>query len=178
MQLALAAGRLPHCWALTPVHTQGTSGSGGIHAALSKGSRTCLLMLLHSQAGAQALALPCSSFPLFQHFSPHSLPRTCTARWPDPGSANQTPLVCWAHGRRAAPHATRDLFHSPSLAQPGGSALGLWPTHMGSPATAAWGAGRSFFLFPAGEWEDGSTCWLERGAPLSQGPVPVQPQLQ
>lgn len=106
LQLALAAGRLPRCWALTPVHTQGTSGSGGIHAALSKGSRTCLLMLLHSQAGAQALALPCSSFPLFQHFSPHSLPRTCTARWPDPGSANQTPLVCWAHGRKAAPYAT------------------------------------------------------------------------
>lgn len=98
----IAAG--PGCWEAAsllgsnPVHIQGASGSGGTHAALSKGSRVCLLMLLYSQAGAQALALPCSGFPLLQHFLPRSLPRTCTTRWPDPGSANQT---LWCAGHRA-----------------------------------------------------------------------------
>lgn len=48
---------------------------------------------------------------------------------------------------------------------------------MGSSATAAWGAGRSF-LPPVREWKDGNIYLLEHGAPLSQGPVPVQPQLQ
>lgn len=70
LQLALAVGRLPRCWALTPVHTQGTSGSGGIHAALSKGNRTyplsarsccCTARLEHRRLPCRALAFPCSS---------------------------------------------------------------------------------------------------------------------
>lgn len=44
-------------------------------------------------------------------------------------------------------------------------------------ATAAWGAECSF-LPPVREWKDGNIYLLEHGAPLSQGPVPVQPQLQ
>lgn len=48
---------------------------------------------------------------------------------------------------------------------------------MGSSATAAWGAERSL-LPPVREWKDGNICLLEDGAPLSQPPVPVQPQLQ
>lgn len=63
-------------------------------------------------------------------------------------------------------------WHSPE-----GELLGSDPHTWGLLQQQPGEPGGLFFLFPAGEWEDGST-WLERGAPLSQGPVPVQPQLQ
>lgn len=54
----------------------------------------CLLVLLHrlehSPLPCHALAFPCSST---SHLAP--LPGSCTTHWPAPGSANQTPLVCW-----------------------------------------------------------------------------------
>lgn len=59
MQLALAAGRLPGCWALTPVHSQSTSGRGGIHAVLSNGNRTCLLSAHSCCSTARLEHSPC-----------------------------------------------------------------------------------------------------------------------
>lgn len=101
LQLALAAGRLPSCWALTPVHSQSTSGRGGIHAVLSKGNRTCLLSARSCCSTARLEHSPCpvlcSAFPLLQHLFLHSLPRTSTAHWPE-HTLPARHLWCVGHG--------------------------------------------------------------------------------
>lgn len=127
-----------------------------------------------------ALALPCSAFPLLQHLLLHSLPRTSTAGWPDQALPARQ-LWCVGHGADELQLVLPESSSTPLL--PGRAQRvssdpdpHMWGLLQQQPGELRERAGA--FLPPVREWMDGNIYLLEHGAPLSQGPVPVQPQLQ
>lgn len=140
---------VPGCWALTPVHSQSTSGRGGVHTVVSKSNRTCLsahsccstARLEHSPCPAMLCLSPPPALLL------HSLPRASTARWPDQAlPASQ--LWCVGHGVDGLRLVPPESSSTPLL--PGRA----WrvssdsdPHTWGLSATEAWGAERERWSF-------------------------------